>query len=158
MSAAVSAVQAIVKLHGLVVDRSEVRSLVANVDLNRLNRRTTRHAARTSRRVRTNAGRHLSQSRGLLLWSRLASAAHKSLHFLQGNGAIVVACEFPVTVSVHQTENYSHYRGTKDAAISTRVVVPITPSHHSAAHHSHHSAMITEEAVSRSALRSSRLR
>ena len=37
MSAAVSAVQAIVKLHGLVVDRSEVRSLVANVDLNRLN-------------------------------------------------------------------------------------------------------------------------
>ena len=37
MSAAVSAVQAIVKSHGLVVDRSEVRSLVANVDLNRLN-------------------------------------------------------------------------------------------------------------------------
>ena len=49
----------------------------------------------------------------------------ESFHFLQGNGAIVVGihcleyalvrrlkffqCEFPVTVSIHQSENYSHH-------------------------------------------------
>jgi hypothetical protein len=54
--------------------------------------------------------------------------------------------EFPVTVSVHQTENYSHHHWTNDAAIST-VGMSITPSHHSAAHHSHHSAVITGEAA-----------
>ncbi len=37
-SAAVSAAQAIAKLHGLMVDRNEVQQLTASVDLSRLNR------------------------------------------------------------------------------------------------------------------------
>jgi hypothetical protein len=57
---------------------------------------------------------------------------NESLHFLKGNGAIVVGvhrfedslvcrlkllqCEFPVAVSIHQTENYSHHRGCHAAA------------------------------------------
>ncbi len=38
ISAAVSAAQAIAKLHGLMVDRSEVQQLTGNVDLSRLSR------------------------------------------------------------------------------------------------------------------------
>jgi hypothetical protein len=69
---------------------------------------------------------------------------HESLHFLQGNGAIVVGIhcleyalvrrlkllqsEFPVTVSIHQTENYSHHHGMAHHSVAV--------AHHSAAHHS----------------------
>src|SRR5438874_3232382 len=82
---------------------------------------------------------------------------NESLHFLKGNGAIVVGvhrfedslvcrlkllqCEFPVAVSIHQTENYSHHRGCHAAAApSIPVVMPVAVSHHCAAEHSvtHH--------------------
>jgi hypothetical protein len=73
--------------------------------------------------------------------------AHESLHFLKGNGAIVVGIhcleyalvsrlkllqrELPVSVSVHQTENYSHHHWTSDVATSIPLVVPVIMSHHS---------------------------
>src|SRR6516164_3068195 len=80
--------------------------------------------------------------------------ANKSLHFLESYGAVVVGihglenalvrrlkllqCEFPVSVSVHQTENYSHRHGTHHAMTAAL-------AHHSAAHRStaHHSTVIT---------------
>ena len=90
--------------------------------------------------------------------------AHESLHFLKGNGAIVVGIhrleyalvsrlkllqrELPVSVSVHQTENYSHHHRTSDArAASIPVLMPETMSHHSVARHSHHSRVVMEEAM-----------
>jgi hypothetical protein len=67
--------------------------------------------------------------------------AHESLHFLQGNSAIVVGihrfeyafvrrlkllqCEFPVSVSIHQTENYSRYHRIHHAATPISHMVPV---------------------------------
>jgi len=53
----------------------------------------------------------------------------------------LLQCEFPVAVSIHQTENYSHHRGCHAAAApSIPVVMPVAVSRHCAAEHSvtHH--------------------
>src|SRR6516225_5393280 len=95
--------------------------------------------------------------------------ANKSLHFLESYGAVVVGihglenalvrrlnllqCEFPVSVSVHQTENYSHRHGTHHAmtaALAHHSAAHHSTTHHSTTHHStthrstaHHSTVIT---------------